>query len=282
MKIVNIENGKKKVYVQLNDVMMLMQFDSLIPVEVMDKIFSKVFIVTDENRFEFAEFVDDGTVEFFEACEWIPDFRKYKNMTEEEIVADGQIIANEMNEIAQQWNSMNDKQREKNEKILTRYKRLEFKMHSCAEILFTKQGHRVMPFPIVPDYEGFKVAEQKDCPYVAQQGLNPLQVLLFRTDGKKLDEKNESIPQGMIQATDSILINDNLEHNEFFGEFFERNRSISDDGKYLVTTFKIIPRQVVDKKKKIEKENNAPTINSVDKPKSLTKKFKNWIDKTFK
>ena len=55
MKIINVEDGKKKAYVQLNDVMMMMQLDSLIPAEVMDKIFSKVFIVTDENRFEFAE-----------------------------------------------------------------------------------------------------------------------------------------------------------------------------------------------------------------------------------
>ena len=31
MKIVNIEDGKKKVYVQLNDIMMMMQFGSPIP-----------------------------------------------------------------------------------------------------------------------------------------------------------------------------------------------------------------------------------------------------------
>ena len=65
MKIVNIEDGKKKVYVQLNDVMMLMQLDGTIPAEVMEKIFSDVFIVTDENRFEFAEFVEPSTVKFF-------------------------------------------------------------------------------------------------------------------------------------------------------------------------------------------------------------------------
>ena len=146
---------------------------------------------------------------------------------------------------------MSEKEREKNESLLIRYKRLDFKVKSTAEILWTKQGHRVMPFPIVPDYEGFKVAEHEGCPYVAQQGLNPLQVLIFRTDGESLDRKRESFPHGLIQATESILINDNLEHNEFFGEHFERTRIVSDDGKYLVTTFKIIPPQIVEEKEEV-------------------------------
>lgn len=279
MKIVNIEDGKKKVYVQLNDVMMLMQLDSLIPVEVMDKIFSKVFIVTDENRFEFTEFVEPGTVEFFEGCDWIPDFRHYKKMTEEEIIADGQTIADEMNSIGVKWNAMTAEEQEENENLLTRYRRLEFKMKSTAEILWTKQGHRVMPFPIVPDYEGFKVAEQEGCPYVAQQGINPLQVLIYRIDGTTLDKKRESFPQGLIQATESILINDNLEHNEFFGENFERTRIISDDGKYLVTTFRIIPEPEKDNEKEVRvgQSTNLP----VDKPKSLGKRIKDWINKKF-
>ena len=282
MKIVNVENGKKKVYVQLNDVMMLMQLDGTIPAEVMEKIFSDVFIVTDDNRFEFAEFVEPSTVKFFEECEWIPDFRQYKNMTEDEIIADGQVMANEMNELAVKWNGMNKNAREKNADILQRYEQLEFKMHSTAEILWTKQGHREMPFPIVPDYEGFKVAEHEGCPYIAQQGLNPLQVLIFRIDGEPLDGKRESFPQGLIQATESILINDNLEHNQFFGDNFERTRIISDDGKYLVTTFKIIPPKIAEEKEEVLEETNAPTTKSPDKPMSLAKRFKNWIERTFK
>lgn len=278
MKIINIEDGKKKVYVQLNDVMMLMQLDSLIPAEVMEKIFSKLFIVTDENRFEFAEFVEPGTIEFFESCDWIPDFRKYKNMTEEEIIADGQTIAQEMNSIGIKWNAMNEEEREDNEDLLTRYNRLEFKMKSTAEILWTKQGHRVMPFPIVPDCEGFKVAEHEGCPYVAQQGINPLQVLIYRLDGNTLDKKRESFPQGLIQSTESILISDNLEHNEFFGENFERIRTISDDGKYLVTTFKIITE--LEKANETKKEQTSTM--SLDKPKGLRKRIKDWVNKTFR
>ena len=282
MKIVNVENGKKKVYVQNNDLMMMMQLGSVIPAEVMEKVFNRVFMVIDENRFEFVEFVESNTIKFFEGCDWIVDYRHYKNMTEEEIIADGQKMGQKMNEIALNWNSMTEKEREKNESLLIEYKRLDFKMKSTAEILWTKQGYREMPFPIVPDYKGFKVTENEGCPYIAQQGINPLQVLIYRIDGEVLDRKRENFPRGLIQTTETLLINDNLEHNEFFGDNFESTRIISDDGKYLVTTFKIKPPQVVSEKEEtLEDTNNKDITKDNDKPKSLAKRFKDWIKKTF-
>ena len=269
MKIINVEDGKKKVYVQLNDIMMMMQFGSPIPAEVMEKHFMNMFIVTDENRFEFSEFTDPHTVEFFEQCEWIPDFREFKDLTEEEIMAKGQEIAQLMNEIAMQWNGMTQEEREANEDVYNRYESLEFKMHSTAEILWTKQGHRVMPFPTVPDHEGFKV-NNDDCEYIAQQGINPLQVLIFRKDGKVLDEKKEVIPQGLVESADMILVNSNLEHNEFFGDF-ERSRKLSDDGKYVVTTFRIITPEEKDKRNGVIKSNTP------EEKMTLGKRIKNWF-----
>ena len=269
MKIVNIEDGKKKVYVQLNDIMMMMQFGSTIPSEVMEKHFMNMFIVTDENRFEFSEFTDPHTVEFFEQCEWIPDFREFKDLTEEEIIANGQKIGQLMNEVAMQWNGMTPEEREENEDVYNRHESLEFKMHSTSEILWTKQGHRVMPFPTVPDYEGFKV-DNGDSPYMAQQGINPLQVLIFRKDGKVLDEKKEVIPQGLVEAAEMILVNSNLDHNEFFGDF-ERSRKLSDDGKYVVTTFRIITPEEKDKRNGVIKSNTP------EEKMTLGKRIKNWF-----
>ena len=269
MKIVNIENGKKKVYVQLNDIMMMMQFGSPIPSEVMEKHFMNMFIVTDENRFEFSEFTDPHTVEFFEQCEWIPDFREYKDLTEEEIIAKGQELGQLMNEVAIKWNGMTPEERENNEEVYNKHESLEFKMHSTAEILWTKQGYRIMPFPTVPDYEGFKV-DNGDSPYMAQQGINPLQVLIFRKDGKVLDEKKEVIPQGLVEAADMILVNSNLEHNEFFGDF-ERSRKLSDDGKYVVTTFRIITPEEKDKR------NGVIKSSTLEEKMTLGKRIKNWF-----
>ena len=164
MKVFNIENGKKKVYVQLNDVMMLMQFDGVIPAEVMEKHFMNMFIVTDENRFEFSEFTEPSTVEFFEKCEWIPDYKQYRGLSEEKIIECGQQIGAQMNEVAVRWNGMTPEQREDNQDVALEHEKLEFKMHSLAEILWTKQGHRNMPFPIVPDCSGF-VVDNEDWGY---------------------------------------------------------------------------------------------------------------------
>lgn len=269
MKIINIENGVKKAYVQLNDIMMMMQYGGIIPKEVMDKCFMNMFIVTDENRYDFVEFSDPHAVEFFEQCEWMADFREYKDLNEEEIIAKGQDISELMNQIATQWNGMTPEEREANEDVYTRYESLDFKIKSTAEILLTKQGHRVMPFPIVPDYEGFKV-DNGDCPYMAQQGINPLQVLIFRKDGQVLDEKKELIPNGLVEAAEEILINSNLDHNEFFGDF-ERSRKISEDGKYVVTTFRIITPQEKNKRNGIINSNNS------DEKMTLCKRIKKWF-----
>ena len=44
MKIFNEENGIKKVYVQMNDIMMLNQLDELIPASIYEKIFTNIVI----------------------------------------------------------------------------------------------------------------------------------------------------------------------------------------------------------------------------------------------
>lgn len=278
MKIFNIEDNKKKVYVQRRDLRLMLEFNSLIPVEVMNEVFGDILIVTSDTQYEFLEFSDPGTIEFFEGCDWILDFKKIKNLTEDEIISISQDFVKEKNQIFSELNSLDEKERNKYDDLLIKYKRLEYKIHSLLEILRTKQGVIDMPFPIVPDSGGFKVAEKEGCPYVAQQGINPLQVLVYRTDGTLLDAKRESFPQGLIQATESILINDNLEHNQYFGNQFERTRIISDDGKYLVTTFKIIPEEKVEKKYNDEKNTNV----QLDKPKGLKKRIKNWFDKNFR
>ena len=272
MKVFNIEDGKKKVYVQLNDVMMLMQFDDVIPTEVMEKHFMNMFIVTDENRFEFSEFTDPHTVEFFEQCDWIPDYKQYRGLSEEQIIECGQQIGEQMNIVAVKWNGMTPAQREKHQEVALEHEKLEFKMHSLAEILWTKQGHRNMPFPVVPDCSGF-VMDNDDWPYIARQGINPTQVLIYRKDGKAMDRKKEVIPEGLVQAAQSILVDANLNTNEFFGDF-ENIRTLTDDGMYLVTTFKIIP-----KKEEVQEEGKENSVQPTKEKMTLAKRIKNFINK---
>lgn len=262
MKIFNEENGVKKVYVQLNDIAMLMHSDTLILASVMKRFFYDVFIVTDENRFEFCEFTDPEELEYFEGMDWIVDYKKYRNLTEEQLIAAGQAIAEEMNQIAQTYNSYTPEEREQHQDMLARHEHLDYKMKSLAEVLWLKKGIRIMPFPVVPDSDGATlVADDDHFAYVAHQGLNPLQMIISRKDGKKMDVSTTSIPMGFLQSADMIVVNQNLENNEFFGDF-ELKRELSEDGKALLTTYRIITKEekedhslAATKAKEEEKEN---------------------------
>lgn len=269
MKIFNEEKGKKKVYVQLNDIIMLLNMDGVKcpPKEVMDKHYSDIFIVTDENRYEFSEFSEEETIKYFEEQDWIINFKTYKNMNEKEILECAYQINDDMNELKIQFNErLQQLDYDKCDELEARIAQLEFKMNSLKVLFWNKQGHLPMPFPVVPANDGF-VMYRDDCEYMACQGLNPLQVLIYRVDGKVLNKKTDVIPQGLIQSAESILINYNLENNEFFGDF-KKTVKLSDDQKYLVISFEIIPL----KEEKQEKEEKV----------SLGKRIKNWINRNFK
>lgn len=249
MKIFNIEDGTKVVYVQMNDLGMLSHYEKKIPASIFLQVFSDVTIIDDRNRWEFQRFTDPSEVEFFQNVDWIVDYKVYRHMREEEIVGHGQLIADEMNEIANEFNNYLEEERRQHMDLPYKHELLDFKFHSLPEILWLKQGYKTMPIPEVPDSDGFTLSDENDeFPYIVKQGLNPLQMLLFRKDGKPIGSR-EKIPMGFIQSAGGLLIIDNTEKNEFFGDF-EMSRKMSEDNKYLITTYRIITPE---EKEKMEK-----------------------------
>lgn len=237
MKIFNIENGVKKVYVQMNDIIMLNHTAASIPASIFEKVFSDVVIVDDSNRMDFVEFTKPNEIKFFESLDWIVDYKKVRDFKEEEIKEKGQEIANEMNRIAEKYNSMNDKQKEKNQSLMLKHELLKYKMNSLAEILWVKQGHITMPFPIVPDSDGFSFVGNDQCEHEIRASLDPNKILLYRKDGKKLS-KDEKIPRGFVQMGISIALMEKGKTNEFFGNY-EMSNSLSEDSQYFITEFKV-------------------------------------------
>ena len=88
-----------------------------------------------------------------------------------------------------------------------------------------------------------------------------------------MDKKKEVIPQGLVQAAESILVDANLNTNEFFGDF-ESTRTLTDDGMYLVTTFKIIPKKE-EEKEEVKENSVQPTKGKM----TLAKRIKNFINR---
>lgn len=285
MKIFNEENGVKKVYVQLNDIARIIHSNCAIPVSIMQRFFYNVFIVTDENRWKFEEFTDKNELEFFEGLDWIVDFRTYKNMTEKEIIDCGMMAASEMDEVAREYNKkIETASDEVLEELMSKHEDLEHKMYSIREILWFKQGYREMPLPEVVDSEGFKLSGDNDeFPYVAQQGLNPFQYIIFRKDGAPL-KGSEILPLGFIQSAQALSINENMEHNEFFGDFESKNK-LSDDKTKFITTYKIVTPEEKEKREKqaIKDEERilGYSSKSDEKKVSLSKRFVNKLREVF-
>lgn len=236
MKIFNVENGVKKVYVQMNDIMMLIHSDISIPASIFEKVVGDVVIINDSNRMDFVEFTQPKDVKYFESLDWIIDYKEMRDLTENEIREKGQEIANEMNKIANRFNSMTDKEKRNNQSLVQRHELLDFKMKSLAELLFVKQGQKQMPFPVVPDSDGFSFVGDENCEYEITASLEPNKILLFRKDGKKLSN-DDRIPNGFIQMGISIALMESNDRNAM-AEDYEMSNYFNDDNQYFVIEFK--------------------------------------------
>jgi len=139
-----------KVYVQKNDLAYFMRGTEgiSIPSSIINKVFGQVFIVTDENRYEFVEFSSPEEIDFFKKCDWIVDYNLFDGMTENQIVEYGCQINTERNKIATSFNELPEEERERQYiQASTKIELLEFKMWSVRDILWHKQGHLKFTLP---------------------------------------------------------------------------------------------------------------------------------------
>lgn len=237
MKIFNIENGKKKVYVQLNDIAMLDEFADVIPASIMDMMYQRTIIVNDSNRMNFIEFTERDEVAFFESQEWILDYKKVRDLSIEELSSMGQTILDEMNDVAASYNSLPLADRMNHSDLESRHEILRYQLNYITEMVSLKRGTTIMPFPVIPDSDGFTFVGDSAVNYTIKGSLDPNKFLLFRTDGNPISDK-ERVPQGFLQSGIAIaLVDKRIEHN-FYGEY-EMRYSMSGDNKFLIIEFKV-------------------------------------------
>ncbi len=270
MKIFNIENSKEKVYVQMNDIMMLSRTSIPIPASIFEKVFTGVTIVDNSNRMDFVEFSDSHEIAFFKKMDWIVDYKKVRNLSETEITAKSKEISNKINDIAESFNAMSQEKRSKNQNLIQQYELLEYTSSYLTEILWLKQGKISMPFPVVPDSDGFCLAGNDTFPYEMRLSLDPNKLLLYRKDGMKLSS-DEIIPQGFFESGLSIAIMERSKNDKFFGDYSLSN-SLSDDKRYLISQFSI--KNYDDKENKTSQEQRVQEESKGDK-----KLIKRWFNK---
>lgn len=140
--------ANNKVYVQKNDLTYLLHNAKEIPVSIFEKVFNGIFIVTDDNRYEFIEFSKPEEIEFFKKNEWMVDYNSLDGMTEEQIIEYGIQINKKRNKIAESFNKLPKKEREKQyDEITSQIDLLEFQIMSVRDILWHKQGNLKFDLP---------------------------------------------------------------------------------------------------------------------------------------
>ena len=239
MKIFNKENGKEKVYVQMQDIMVLVHEDINcgIPASIFEKVFGDVLIVDDSNRWEFLSFDKPEEVEFFRGLDWIPDYKEFRNKSREEMVAISEGLNEEFNADATKWNNMTKEEREANEDIYTRCTLLQHKINTLPRIFFTCQGHYTLDVPNVIDSDGYDCGSNEE--YEAVSALEPNKVIIRRKDGQSLNKGK--IKRSYIKE---VISNSSVNLEEARAGLCTAGRakySISEDGMYIVITISVNP-----------------------------------------
>lgn len=147
MKLFHTENGKETVYVQMQDIIQLNQSDIAIPASIYTKVFTGVTIVDDSNRFEFVKFDEEHEVKFFRELEFIIDYGRYKELTDDQLAEEGHKLVTRANKIAEKWNCMSSDERQKNTSLLQEHENIGYMLKFLSEIYAVRHGKRSMPFP---------------------------------------------------------------------------------------------------------------------------------------
>lgn len=232
MKIFNEEKSKKVVYVQRNDLAMLDASSLVVPGSCLI-----TGLVDDSNRYNFVRFEDPRIVQLFEELDWVVDYKSFRGQ-DDEVFADAyNEVVSEMNSIAQSYNGLLEFERKDHQDMLERYELLEYKKNSICSIYDALTGKVKMPFPIVPDCDGFSVEMGMGEVYRARGSFEPGKFVVYKMDGSRF-ERGEKLPYGFIQNAISFSLLKEGNRCAFIGDY-SFTPQLSDDGKYIVVTYKI-------------------------------------------
>lgn len=232
MKIFNEEKSKRVVYVQRNDLAMLDSSSLTIPGSCLI-----TGLVDDSNRFNFVRFEDPRVVEFFEGIDWIVDYKSLKGRDDEAFADAYNEVVSEMNNIADAYNGLLEFERKDHQDMLERYELLEYKKNSICSIYDALNGKIDMPFPLVPDCDGFSVEMGMGEVYRARGCFEPGKFVVFKMDGSRF-ERGESLPYGFIQNAIAYSAMKDGNRCAFIGSY-SFTPQISEDGKSIIVTYHI-------------------------------------------
>ena len=139
------KNGK--VYVQNEDLILILRSGELMPTSVLEKIYGNgPVIIVQDNMEDYVEFEETDQVEFFKRLDWIVDYDEVKNLSTEELEKLYDDTKDEMVKIRNKYSdlSQNDDCYEKDS---IRYELLGNKLYSLSKIQYFKARKLELALP---------------------------------------------------------------------------------------------------------------------------------------
>lgn len=130
------KNGK--VYVQNEDLILILRSGELMPTSVLEKFYGNgPVIIVQDNMEDYVEFEETDQVEFFKRLDWIVDYDEVKNLSTEELENLYDDTKDEMVKIRNEYSdlSQNDDCYEKDS---IRFELLGNKLYSLSKIQYFK------------------------------------------------------------------------------------------------------------------------------------------------
>ena len=119
-----------------------------IPASIFLKVFGNgITIINDRNRYNFVCFTEAEDIEYFKQLDWMIDYGKVKNMSEEELENLLSIMLDKMDFLDKAEQSIPVNQSQKRHELLQAFFLLVFKFCSLRDILWYKQGHISLNLP---------------------------------------------------------------------------------------------------------------------------------------
>lgn len=139
------KNGK--VYVQNEDLVLILRSGELMPTSVLEKIYGNgPVIIVQDNMEDYVEFEETDQVEFFKRLDWIVDYDEVKNLSLEELEKLYDATKDEMVKIRNKYSdlSQNDDCYEKDS---IRFELLGNKLYSLSKIQYFKARKLELALP---------------------------------------------------------------------------------------------------------------------------------------
>ena len=242
MKIFNTENGVKKVYVQINDIFTVQELDDDVPLYVYDAALNNEDASIDKHYgMGFVEFTRPVELEFFTNNDWIIDYKKFKYSTIKQLEEFKVSVQKEIDEIYNSVYKLSMEERKSKQKEISRIYLLNYEKGYIDQLIAYKKGKLNIELPLVPDSDSFSFSGDREFPYELKPALDANKVLVYRKDGKPLED-DEHIPEEFIKKGMTIIM--------------AFRRSIYKEDDYSVTSYRSVDKEyfVIEfvKKKELE------------------------------